>query len=531
MSCCRVRKVFIPLLMLLVPGLNGCGDDDDPATPSVDTTRPQVTVVSPAVGATSVPITTTVTVTFSEAIDLDSINIDSIRLFDAIEPAVNCPVKAAAEGNVITFTPAEPLVYSRQYRAVVDSSLSDLAGNTMAADYTWTFSTADDPLPPVAFPLEAGNAWLYISESTESLRIGGETSTIDFEGLRVLSVEAEAFWENRFCWLVRNYTLDQTLTTESALKSDSFYLAEDQSGLYRARLENNAGRWMNVAQYFELEFDDSAFLIAGGPAHSDGSTLGAESVTVPAGIFETASIEHDFTSAEVFETRREYFADEIGLVAATWEYTFDDNDPAGIGSSTEGFAALAEPMNGPSLPYLATELEPNDGPGFGPAQALPPLSILSGRIDIDDDAAVILDDDIVCGYTRCVGPDIDGVPNLQDWYRIVITTGGQYRLDLVYDYHNADSDTWNDLDLYFFEELADGTLRYMAGARSDVDTPEWMILLHPDPGVYYAAVQAWTTPGGPVDYTLAMRPQPVHVDVGAKASQRPGTEILASTGK
>lgn len=537
-----VRKALGALSILLASLLGGCGDNEEPGTTPLDTTAPRVTAVSPAPGESDVPVTTVLEVTFSEPIDLDSVTEESIRLFDRIDPATPLPIartlRKAAGGDQITFTPAEPLAYDFSYWALVDSSLTDLAGNTMAAHYSWTFSTESEPAPPVEFPLAQGNAWLYTSESSATVWTASGVSTSTFEGLRVLYVEEPAFWEGRNGWLLRSYTLDQTLTTESALRSEYFYLAQDHLGLYRASTKYDQGAWMNVAQYYELEFDDSAFLIAGGPAHSDGSTLSAESVTVPAGDFETIRIEHDYSSTgpyaseDIFETRREYFADGVGLVAATWDYTFDDNDPSGIDISTDGFASLAEAMNGPSLPYLAAEFEPNDSPGHGLAQTMPQTSIISGQVHIDDAFTEVLEEDVACIYTLCIKPNIDENYYMQDWYRIEITTAGQYRLDLVYDYYDATNDSWNDLDLYFFRELDASNIGFMARADADVNTPEWMILLHLDVGIYYAAVQAWNTPHEPVGYTLALRPQPVYVTPpGTRSPERHGANYLASGGK
>ena len=531
----RTWKNLAPSLVILGLVVVGCSDDDGGNTNPVDTTRPRVVAVSPAPGAVDVDVNTSLVVTFSESIDLNTVSAETFGLSEYVEPAVPLPAKAAPGSSELTFTPAGPMAFSRLFRAVVDSSLADLAGNTLAADYSWTFTTEDSPDPPVEFPLAQGNAWLYQSESSASIWTASGSSTSNFEGLRVLFIERPATYEGLDCWLMRSYTLDQTLTVKSALVADYLYLAGDYYGLYQARPRYNSGHWMNLVRFLELSFDDSSFLIAGGPAHSDGSTLSTASVTVPAGTFETLRIAHDYSSTgpyaaeDIFETRREYFADGVGLVAATWDYSFDDNDPSGIDIYADGSAELLEPLNGPSLPYLTAELEPNDVPTGLQSQPWAPLAIVSGDIHITDSGTVLGDEDVDCKYAECILANIDGVQLLQDWYRIEVTVAAQYRLDLVFDYYDSQNDTWNDLDLYFFRELPDDAVGYIARADDVAGKPEWMILLHLEVGTYYAAIQAWDTPSESAGYTLAMRPQPVPVKRTVSADGDPA--FLASQGK
>jgi hypothetical protein len=57
---------------------------------------------------------------------------------EAVEGAVTCA------NNVATFTPSNGLAYSTSYTAALTSGvdgIKDLAGNPLAADYTWSFTT------------------------------------------------------------------------------------------------------------------------------------------------------------------------------------------------------------------------------------------------------------------------------------------------------------------------------------------------------------------------------------------------------
>jgi hypothetical protein len=110
-----------------------------------DTTPPTVYSNSPADGATGVSINSPITVTFSEAMATGTMN-GSTFTVNGVTGTVNYdqPSKTA------TFTPSSPLAYSTSYTANVSTDVTDLAGNHMAAPYSWTFTTGPvpDPAPP-----------------------------------------------------------------------------------------------------------------------------------------------------------------------------------------------------------------------------------------------------------------------------------------------------------------------------------------------------------------------------------------------
>jgi len=61
--------------------------------------------------------------------------------------AVAGAVTYAAASEAATFTPAAPLASSTSYVVTIRgvAAVTDLAGNPMAADYTWSFTTAAAP--------------------------------------------------------------------------------------------------------------------------------------------------------------------------------------------------------------------------------------------------------------------------------------------------------------------------------------------------------------------------------------------------
>jgi hypothetical protein len=130
------------------------GADPDPARSSftVDTTPPAVSGVTPPDGATGVGAAPGVTVTFSEAIDPATLAFT----LTASAPSGNTNPVAGSVGydsatRTATLSPAAPLSAGTTFTATVrggSAGVADAAGNRMAADRTWRFTTAVPPAPP-----------------------------------------------------------------------------------------------------------------------------------------------------------------------------------------------------------------------------------------------------------------------------------------------------------------------------------------------------------------------------------------------
>ncbi len=120
----------------------------------VDTTPPTVSSTTPANGATNQPTGTAPTAVFSEAIDQATLTTTTFSLTDQTTPgAVAGSVGYDGANRRATFTPTAALAFSHTYLARVvggSSGIADVAGNRLAADVTWTFTTAaaPDTTPP-----------------------------------------------------------------------------------------------------------------------------------------------------------------------------------------------------------------------------------------------------------------------------------------------------------------------------------------------------------------------------------------------
>src|SRR5262249_38804341 len=88
-----------------------------------------------------------VTATFSEPIAIPTISATSFLLTDATGTPIAATVSYDAPSQTATLTPTGP-VSATGYVGRVTTAVTDLAGNPMAADDTWSFLGPLPPLPP-----------------------------------------------------------------------------------------------------------------------------------------------------------------------------------------------------------------------------------------------------------------------------------------------------------------------------------------------------------------------------------------------
>jgi len=166
-----------------VRALDGLGGiDQTPASRiwTVDTTAPTVTGAMPMDGAAGLPTNTTATATFSEPAAPASF---SSSTFTLIPQGNITPIPATVTYDVTTKTatlqPTAPLINSTTYVATIKGGVggaTDLAGNPLAADVVWTFTTilSDTTAPAVSVtaPLENtivnGNVTLFADATDDT---------------------------------------------------------------------------------------------------------------------------------------------------------------------------------------------------------------------------------------------------------------------------------------------------------------------------------------------------------------------------
>ena len=109
------------------------------------TTHPTVISTIPANLASGVPTNQAISATFSEAMDPATINSTTFTLTAPGGSVVNGLVTYALGANTATFTPIVNLTPSTTYQATITTGAADLAGNALANNYGWSFTTAATP--------------------------------------------------------------------------------------------------------------------------------------------------------------------------------------------------------------------------------------------------------------------------------------------------------------------------------------------------------------------------------------------------
>jgi N-acetylneuraminic acid mutarotase len=108
--------------------------------PAVDITPPTVISTSPANGATCVPTETNILAVFSEAVLSQTVNTDTFLLKDSLNNTIGGVAGGGYDGLTV-FIPNSPLANTSSYTGILTTGIADLAGNYLAADFTWAFTT------------------------------------------------------------------------------------------------------------------------------------------------------------------------------------------------------------------------------------------------------------------------------------------------------------------------------------------------------------------------------------------------------
>lgn len=134
-----LRSLLLPALVL------GCGDGPAPPPPPPrDTTAPAVVTLSPAPGATDVPRQSDVRVTFTEPLNWATVAAASFSLTRQLDIVPATYVFEAVTAVLVPVAPLDPLT---TFTVTLTSAVRDSAGNRLAADTSWAFSTGPSVIP------------------------------------------------------------------------------------------------------------------------------------------------------------------------------------------------------------------------------------------------------------------------------------------------------------------------------------------------------------------------------------------------
>ena len=120
--------------------------------PTFDSTPPTVTTVSPTIGSTNVDVNLAITATFGEAMDATTISSTTFWLRNATNTQVAATVTYDVNNHRAILTPNAFLHENTTYTTTLrgtNTGIKDVAGNPLANDFSWSFTTKAGPPPSV----------------------------------------------------------------------------------------------------------------------------------------------------------------------------------------------------------------------------------------------------------------------------------------------------------------------------------------------------------------------------------------------
>lgn len=143
---------------------------------ALDGSAPQVTSTAPANNATGVAINSLIRVNFNEEIAPATITPSTF----VVRAAGVTPITGSVSYNSgsAVFTPTGGLTTATVYTATVTTAVQDLAGNGLAADYKWTFSTVDTTPPSGSITINGNAVWTKSALVNLALPASDDSGTV-----------------------------------------------------------------------------------------------------------------------------------------------------------------------------------------------------------------------------------------------------------------------------------------------------------------------------------------------------------------
>ena len=142
----RILAAASMAAMLIVAA--GCSSSNKvPTSPALDVVAPTVNATNPLNNAVGMAV---MTASFSEPMNASTISPATFAIKGPGGAAVAGSVAYDAANNIAKFLPASALAPATAFKATITTGVKDLAGNPLAGDIVWNFTTS-----PVAGALEA----------------------------------------------------------------------------------------------------------------------------------------------------------------------------------------------------------------------------------------------------------------------------------------------------------------------------------------------------------------------------------------
>jgi Domain of unknown function (DUF4082)/Bacterial Ig-like domain/Bacterial Ig domain len=224
---------------------------------AVDITPPTITSRSPASGAAGVSRTANITATFSEAMTASTISGSTIELRDPGNAVVSAVVSYNSTTRVATLNPDLTLraltTYTVRVRGgATDPRVKDAAGNALAADSTWSFTTVADTTAPTVSAISPASGATNVSRSTTVQATFNED--VDPATININTVQLTAPGGAVVTAAVSYDAVNRraTLTPTSALAAFTVYTANVRGGATDPRVKDQAGNALATTRTWQF---------------------------------------------------------------------------------------------------------------------------------------------------------------------------------------------------------------------------------------------------------------------------------------
>ena len=157
----RHRWLAAGLVAVALAGLVGC--DSSSTTSTNDTVAPLVSSTNPIDGATGVAV---ITASFNESMDATTITTTTFTVTGPGTTPVSGSVTYSAASDIARFTPISALAAGTTYTATIKTGAEDTAGNALASDHVWSFTTSAATPGQATLPLGAATDFAVLAGST-----------------------------------------------------------------------------------------------------------------------------------------------------------------------------------------------------------------------------------------------------------------------------------------------------------------------------------------------------------------------------
>lgn len=179
----KIWKTLILASLFLAALAGGCKKDNYEEISGV---CPEVESTNPAVDVTNVPLDKVIDVTFNEKMNPATITSAAFTLTGPATKSGQLVVATMIEGNLtyneatntMSFNPTTNLEPNTLYTGTVKTSIKDLRGTPLQADYVWSFTTGLPPTVISTFPQDAATGVSLNSRLTATFSVPMDSLSI-----------------------------------------------------------------------------------------------------------------------------------------------------------------------------------------------------------------------------------------------------------------------------------------------------------------------------------------------------------------